>query len=189
MNTVARLTTGAAAAVTAALLAATPVTSAPMPADWTDALPEPTPEQVSNSIRDIEPQVREIMPQVRDMATNRTDGASSVVDLSTDLLFDFGKADVRPTAKAKITELITPIPQRARVSVHGHTDGIGSDTDNLTLSKARAESVAAIIQAARSDLVLGVQGFGETKPLAAEGGQDDAEVRAKNRRVEIRHAK
>ena len=180
-----RFASGGTATLAAVLLAAVP--AAAVPADWTDALPQPTPEQVANSVKDIEPKVRDIEPRVRDMATPRTDGASTVVDLATDLLFEFGKADVRPAANAKITQLIAPIPQKAKVSVHGHTDGIGTDADNLKLSKARADAVAAIIKAARPDLALDVQGFGETKPLAAEGGNNDAEIRAKNRRVEIRY--
>lgn len=161
--------------------------AAAVPADWTDALPKPTPEQISSSVTVIKPEVHDLEPQVKEMATDRTDGATSVLDLSTDILFEFGKADVRPTANAKLADLVTPIPRGAKVAVHGHTDGIGSDADNLTLSKARADAVAAIIKTARPDLVLDVQGFGETKPLATEGGEDDAEVRAKNRRVEIRH--
>ena len=184
---VTRLASGGAATVAAVLLAVAPAAAAP--ADWTDALPQPTPEQVANSVKDFEPKVRDIEPRVRDMATPRTDGASTVVDLATDLLFEFGKADVRPAANTKLAELIRPIPQRAKVAVHGHTDGIGTDADNLKLSKARAGAVAAIIKTARPDLSLDVQGFGETKPLAAEGGNNDAEIRAKNRRVEIRYTR
>ena len=188
MSGAARRISGAAAiAITVAALAA-PAASAGVRTDWTDALPKPTPEQITNRVKDIELRVRDIEPRVKDTATNRTDGTAKVVDLATDLLFEFGKAEVRPTANAKLTQLLTPIPQRAKVSVYGHTDGVGSDADNLKLSKARADAVAAIIKAARPDLVLDVQGFGESKPLAAEGGTNDSEVRANNRRVEIRYA-
>ncbi|MDO5696547.1 MAG: OmpA family protein [Dermatophilus congolensis] len=175
------------AALTVTLLAVGAAGPGIVPADWTDALPTPTPEQISSSVKDMDPKVRDIKLRVRDVASNRTDGSAKVVDLATDLLFEFGKADVRPAANAKLTQLLKPIPQRAKVSVHGHTDSIGTDADNLALSKARAEAVAAIIRTARPDLVLDVQGFGETKPLAAEGGTDDTDVRAKNRRVEIRY--
>lgn len=46
---------------------------------------------------------------------------------------------------------------------------MGDDTFNLTLSTQRAEAVAAILRTARPDLLLKVQGLGETKPVANNG--------------------
>jgi outer membrane protein OmpA-like peptidoglycan-associated protein len=76
----------------------------------------------------------------------------------------------------------------AVVAVHGHTDSKGEDVCNQQLSEDRARAVAEVISAARSDLELEIEGFGETRPVASNGTSDadDPEGRAKNRRVEIR---
>lgn len=168
--------------------------SNPAHADWIDDLERPTPEAIARSIKDLEPtvrtldpRVRDIEPRIRDVVQQRTEGATKVIDLNTDLLFEFAKADVNPSAAARMPELLKPIPQGASVQVYGHTDGIGPDAANMQLSIDRANAAAAVIREARPDLQLDVQGFGETKPLAREGGDDDAEARTQNRRVEVRY--
>ena len=69
----------------------------------------------------------------------------------------------------------------------GHTDSIGDDASNLTLSQQRAQAVADAISAARSDLRLTVVGKGESDPVEPneQGGEDNPEGRAKNRRVTV----
>ena len=86
-------------------------------------------------------------------------------------------------APARIAAAVAKAPKGAAVSIGGHTDDVGTDADNLKLSQARAQAVAAAVQAARPDLVLTVKGFGENSPVASN---TDAEGRSKNRRVEIR---
>ena len=70
------------------------------------------------------------------------------------------------------------------MSVTGHTDDVGTDADNLSLSKDRAATVAAAVTAARPDLVLTVEGRGESDPV--ESNREPA-GREANRRVEIRY--
>lgn len=178
----------------AAVAALAVVCAQPVLADWIDQLPQPTPEAVASSVRAFQPQtrgfspsVRDLRPRVREIVQQRTEGTTKVIDLNTDLLFEFAKADVNADAAAKVTELIRPIPNGVTVQVYGHTDGIGSDAANLKLSQDRANAVAGILRQGRPDLKLDVQGFGKTKPLAPEGGENDAEARAQNRRVEVRY--
>lgn len=69
------------------------------------------------------------------------------------------------------------------VVVAGHTDSSGSDALNLTLSKARAQSVATYLTTKgiitdRMDVV----GFGEAEPVADNTTEEGKEL---NRRVEI----
>lgn len=113
--------------------------------------------------------------------TRTTEGDESVLSLDSDILFAFGSAELSSTAATTIGTLIGDIPDAAAVSVTGHTDDIGSDGDNLVLSQQRAEAVAAAIRAARGDLVLQVEGRGETEPV--ESNAEDAGRKA-NRRVE-----
>ena len=116
----------------------------------------------------------------------------TVVDLPSDALFEFDKAELTPaatTALRKAAELIrrgAPGP----IQVVGHTDSKGDDAYNQRLSEARAQSVAAwfgqeVGVRQRSFLVTGK---GETAPIAANArpdGSDDPEGRARNRRVEV----
>ena len=70
-----------------------------------------------------------------------------------------------------------------KVEIGGHTDSVGSESHNLSLSRARAESVREYLMKrgiGASRLVA--KGYGESDPIADNG---TAEGRAKNRRVEL----
>lgn len=71
-----------------------------------------------------------------------------------------------------------------RVEIAGHTDDVGPDAANLTLSERRAEAVAAYLTArgVAADR-LAPKGYGEAAPLLAN---DSAEARAHNRRIEFK---
>lgn len=83
----------------------------------------------------------------------------------------------------KITDAIKRFPN-ATVVVSGHTDAVGSAELNMTLSKARAETVANFITQV-SDIdndKVTFTGYGKDKPVASN---ETPEGRAQNRRVEI----
>lgn len=111
----------------------------------------------------------------------------TVVTLTSDLLFDFGKATLTPEAEKAVAELAGDIPQDATVRVDGYTDSIGTDAKNLRLSKQRANAVADVLASERPDLTLKVKGHGEADPVADNevGGEDNPAGRALNRRVEV----
>ncbi|WP_344246004.1 OmpA family protein [Isoptericola hypogeus] len=117
----------------------------------------------------------------------REDEGEKVVTLTSDLLFDFGKATLSPDAKAAVADLATEIPQDATVRVDGYTDSVGSDAFNARLSTKRANAVADVLAAERPDLTLTVAGHGEADPVAENeaGGADNPAGRALNRRVEV----
>lgn len=66
-------------------------------------------------------------------------------DSSVDSLFDFGKADVKPSGKAAIDKFTTDIrgADFTRITVTGHSDRIGSHAYNMKLSQQRADAVKA----------------------------------------------
>ncbi len=70
------------------------------------------------------------------------------------------------------------------LSIEGHTDNIGSDSDNLDLSRRRAAAVKDALVArhriAANRLATG--GYGESRPRDTN---DTLEGRARNRRVEL----
>lgn len=111
----------------------------------------------------------------------------TVVTLTSDLLFEFGKADLTPEAEKAVAELAGDVPQDATVRVDGYTDSIGTDAKNLKLSKQRANAVADVLGTERPDLTLKVKGHGEADPVADNevGGEDNPAGRALNRRVEV----
>ena len=74
-----------------------------------------------------------------------------------------------------------------KVEISGHTDNVGDDQTNQTLSEKRASAVKAYLvsEGCYSD-VLTFVGYGKTKPIAPN---ETEEGRAKNRRVELRIVK
>jgi outer membrane protein OmpA-like peptidoglycan-associated protein len=68
--------------------------------------------------------------------------------------------------------------------IEGHTDNVGKDDFNITLSQKRTESVKKyLISKGVSDARLTATGFGETRPIA---DNKTSLGRAKNRRVELK---
>jgi outer membrane protein OmpA-like peptidoglycan-associated protein len=118
--------------------------------------------------------------------STRREARGLVVNLS-DVLFDFGKADLRQDAReslAKVAGVLHGYPLPAELMIEGHTDSVGSDESNLTLSQKRAEAVRDyLIQSGISpDMIVATRGFGKTRPIASN---DTEEGRSRNRRVEI----
>jgi outer membrane protein OmpA-like peptidoglycan-associated protein len=89
-----------------------------------------------------------------------------------------------------VVEAIRATPSLRRVSVEGHTDDVGNDARNLSLSQRRAWSVVEFVHEHGVEANrLRAQGFGETRPLrpiANLRGRALRDARAENRRVEFR---
>lgn len=102
-----------------------------------------------------------------------------------DVLFDFGKYNLRSEAReklAKLTGIVLAHPG-LKLAVEGHTDSVGGDEANQKLSEQRADVVRKyLIEAGLPDASVSSQGFGKTSPVA---DNDTAAGRQKNRRVEI----
>lgn len=102
-----------------------------------------------------------------------------------DVLFDFGKYDLRPEAREKLAKLSGIILGHPglELAVEGHTDSVGSEELNQKLSENRAETVRAyLIQQGLAEASVTSRGFGETSPVA---DNSTSEGRQRNRRVEI----
>lgn len=101
------------------------------------------------------------------------------------LFFDSGKSEIKEESIPELSRLINLMQTNSKmvIKISGHTDDIGSDTDNITLSKNRADSVRNYlikngIDAAR----ITAAGFGESKPVVKNDTDDN---RKYNRRVEF----
>lgn len=121
--------------------------------------------------------------QLRDLQAKQTD--RGLVLTLGDVLFDTGKATLKPGAASTIDRLaqfLERAPDRS-VAIEGHTDSVGGEDYNLRLSEARADSVKAALVAKGIDARrVTTVGKGEGEPVA---GNDNAAGRQQNRRVAI----
>jgi len=117
-------------------------------------------------------------------------------DSSVDSLFDFGKADVKPSGKAAVDKFTADLSgaDYAVIKVTGHTDRIGSRAYNMKLSQRRAEAVKAyMVQSAGIPAgkieATGVDGsYPVTKPGECKGKKVTKKLiacLAPDRRVEV----
>src|SRR6267143_5992961 len=126
---------------------------------------------------------------LKDLGARATD-TEIQIELSSDVLFDFDKSDLRPVAIPSLLKVVTVMQSYpAHVgTIGGHTDGKGGKEYNQKLSERRANSVKTWLVGHGASNEMNTQGFGDTKPVAANtkpNGSDDPEGRQKNRRVEI----
>jgi outer membrane protein OmpA-like peptidoglycan-associated protein len=112
--------------------------------------------------------------------------ASQPSALSLPVPFAFDSADILPSARSQLDAIaagIRMLPAGQRVVIEGHTDAVGTDLYNESLSQRRAQSVRRYlvtmhgIDSGRLEAV----GFGETSPLP--GRMPSA---GENRRVQFR---
>ena len=108
-----------------------------------------------------------------------------VVNLSSSILFDIGKASLKPEsykALAEVIKILKAYPEN-KVSIEGHTDSVGSEEANMRLSKNRAWAVySTLVKMGVDPSRLTVKGWGETRPIAPNTTKRG---RAMNRRVEV----
>lgn len=124
-----------------------------------------------------------------DAATERA-GDTETILLRSDVLFAFDDASLASDARAVLEETAAAIEANGAsgtaITVEGHTDGVGDDAYNQDLSLRRANAVRDELASQLGDgHDFEVAGRGSTEPVATEGGPDDEQARARNRRVEI----
>jgi outer membrane protein OmpA-like peptidoglycan-associated protein len=101
------------------------------------------------------------------------------------VLFDFNKSTLQPASDGILTQVSTLMRANPSLSVEiqGHTDNVGADAYNQTLSEARARSVMSwLTQHGVAAARLTARGYGKTQPVA-DNNSDEGRMR--NRRVEI----
>ncbi|HTS86560.1 MAG TPA: OmpA family protein [Usitatibacter sp.] len=101
------------------------------------------------------------------------------------VLFDFNKSTLQAASDAPLQQVAALMAANPSLSieVQGHTDNVGGDAYNQTLSEGRAQSVMAwLAQHGVASTRMGAKGYGKTMPVA---DNNTDEGRMKNRRVEI----
>jgi outer membrane protein OmpA-like peptidoglycan-associated protein len=127
----------------------------------------------------------QLLTQLNLVLETRDTARGLIINMS-DVLFDTAKYTLRPLARerlAKVAGIILGHPGLT-LAVEGHTDSVGSDAYNQTLSEQRAGAVRdyLIQQGMSAKDSVPAKGFGKTKPVASN---DTAAGRQLNRRVEL----
>lgn len=97
-------------------------------------------------------------------------------------------------ARRLVDSLVTPqrLAGTGRVIVRGHSDSLGSDSENRSASLRRANAVRDyLVERGIAEDRIEVVALGETRPLnpnANPDGSDSPQGRASNRRVEVEFA-
>jgi outer membrane protein OmpA-like peptidoglycan-associated protein len=110
-----------------------------------------------------------------------------ILDRAFDNLeFETGKSVIKASSYPDLNNLADLLIKKpeAKLRISGHTDNVGSEAMNMTLSKNRAMAVRNYLVSkgvAPSKLV--VEWFGPTRPIA---DNSTPEGRARNRRVEMK---
>ena len=100
--------------------------------------------------------------------------------------FETGKATIKPLSFGILNAIVKVMKENPsyKLFIAGHTDNVGEDEMNMTLSKERAASVANyLIKGGVDPLRISSEGFGETKPVDTN---DTPKGRTLNRRVEFK---
>ena len=125
-----------------------------------------------------------LLQQLNQILETRDTARGLIVNMS-DVLFDSGKYALRPQAReklAKISGIVLAYPE-LRLQVEGHTDSVGSEDYNQTLSLQRAQAVQQYLaKQGVAEASIGAEGFGKTQPIASNA---TAKGRQQNRRVEL----
>lgn len=121
--------------------------------------------------------------QLAELNARETD-RGMVVTLG-DVLFATGRSELNSASISNLSKLATffnQYPDRS-ATIEGHTDSVGSESSNFTLSRNRADSVRAyLVSEGIASNRITTAGMGQGSPVA---GNDTAAGRQQNRRVEV----
>ncbi len=102
------------------------------------------------------------------------------------IFFESGSYALLDKSQTELNKLVGFMKENPemKIEIAGHTDDVGSDSDNLTLSKNRAKAVVEYLtENGISKERMQSEGYGETQPIVPN--TSDAN-RAKNRRIDFK---
>lgn len=107
------------------------------------------------------------------------------VSILNNVFFDFDSAELLPESFVEIENLSLFLKENPSVIIEigGHTDNVGSEKYNQSLSEQRAKALADAIAKTAGSFRIRYRGYGASTPVASN---DTEEGRAKNRRSEVR---
>jgi OOP family OmpA-OmpF porin len=170
--------------------------------DYRDDCPNNTPLEISKGVDDRGcpldsdgdgvPDYRDKCPRTPRGAKVDQDGCPDgppvFTEFSSEALFDFDKYNLRPDGKRALDEFLShkEIELVHSLTVIGHTDPVGTDSYNMTLSRKRAAAVANYLKSRLPATVQIIsEGRGETQLVPRDPGESQADWHQRCRRVEV----
>jgi OmpA-OmpF porin, OOP family len=120
----------------------------------------------------------------KDDITRQKFETGSTIQLKN-VYFEFDRSELLPRSVVELKKLISILKKypTMKIQINGHTDAMGSDTYNQTLSEDRAASVVNFLIAYGIETDrLSSKGFGRSQPVADNATDSGRQL---NRRVEI----
>lgn len=148
-------------------------------------------EEAARGIRSLENEVSNLSdpwPPLRDALMFGAGARETARGLTLTLAgatFESNSGTLGPEGREMLSRLagVLGIDETPEILIEGHTQDSGPASRNLTLSEERAEAVRAyLLELGVSEDNLQAEGLGTTRPIT---GNEDAETRALNERVEI----
>ncbi len=102
------------------------------------------------------------------------------------IFFEFAKSVLKEVSFPELDRLVGILNKNPelKIEIAGHTDDVGTDASNQTLSQDRAQSVVNYLQSKGINISrLSAKGYGESKPDVPNNSDEN---RAFNRRVEFK---
>ncbi len=135
---------------------------------------------------EIKKRAQELTSDIKGFVSDTTGAVSNIIQLKH-VFYNTAAADLNSNLSKyeldNLTELMNKYPS-IRVELAGHTDNVGNEQSNQTLSEARSNNVKQyLISKGISDGRLVAKGYGQSSPLESN---DTPEGRQKNRRTELR---
>ncbi len=134
----------------------------------------------------MDKQAQKIEEEIPGAVVERVDdGIVITFDENSGVYFDTAKYSVNSASQQTLDKLVAIFKKYpdTNILVVGHTDNVGSDENNMNLSKNRASSVTNyLIKKGISNGRLTTNWYGESQPIHNNG---TAQGRAKNRRVNV----
>ena len=134
--------------------------------------------------RQMDRQAEELAATIPGATVQRV-GEGIAVTFESGLLFPFNSTDLNPAGRTNLQNLANSLRSypETEVLIVGHTDDVGSDAYNQTLSLGRADAAANVLASygVPRDRIQ-TAGRGESEPIAANS---DPNGQAQNRRVEV----
>jgi outer membrane protein OmpA-like peptidoglycan-associated protein len=129
-------------------------------------------------------EMQRLQSEVSDLKTQQTE-RGWVLTLRNELLFDSGRASLKPGAEKALENLAQLMKREpgGEITIEGFTDSTGSEDTNRRLSEQRAQAVKqALVARGIEAYRIDARGYGPAFPVASN---DTPTGRQLNRRVEV----
>lgn len=117
------------------------------------------------------PPVAAAAPEPTPLVTPPPPPVIEQISLSSDVLFEFDKADLRPSGQQKLDEIADRLKGAnvQLINMIGHADRIGNEKYNQQLSQKRAEAVKTYLsQKGVEESKVRTEGRGEAQPVTGD---------------------